>query len=82
MHNDYPIDRNRHARIKYELALRGITLADIAREANVGRSAVSSVSVGKSRSSRLEILIAGALNTTASDLFPERYASEEEKTVK
>ena len=77
MRNDFPIDRERHARIKYELELRGMTLADIAREANVGTPAVSSVSVGKSRSKRLEALIAKAIGTTPSQLFPERYPKPE-----
>jgi lambda repressor-like predicted transcriptional regulator len=75
MHNDFPIDRERHARIKYELELRGLTLADIARDAKVGTSAVSSVSVGKSRSHRLESLIAKAIGTTAAQLFPERFVN-------
>jgi len=56
--------------------LRDLSLAEIARRANVGASAVSTVSIGKSRSARIEKLLAEALGTTAEELFPERYQSE------
>lgn len=70
---DLVIDRERHARLRYELALRGLNLADIARQAGVGTSAVSSVSIGKSRSAHIESVIAKALGCEAKDIFPDRY---------
>lgn len=70
---DLVIDRDRHARICYLLALRNLNLADIARQAGVGTSAVSSVSIGKSRSAHIESVIAKALGCEAKDLFPDRY---------
>ncbi|WP_102227226.1 helix-turn-helix domain-containing protein [Acidimangrovimonas sediminis] len=77
--NDFPVDRERHARIKYQLDLRGLSLADIARKANVGASAVSVVSLGRSRSANIEKVLAEALGTTAEELFPERYPSHSEQ---
>ncbi|PWR00996.1 hypothetical protein DKT77_19320 [Meridianimarinicoccus roseus] len=77
MVDDQSTDRARHALIKYQLALRGLTLADIARRANVGTSAVSIVSIGKSRSVRIEALLAEALGTKADELFPERYTNQQ-----
>nr|WP_106308854.1 helix-turn-helix domain-containing protein [Marinicella sp. W31]MDC2876137.1 helix-turn-helix domain-containing protein [Marinicella sp. W31] len=72
-HKDPPIDRSRHARIKFELEVRGLTLADVARQAKVGPSAVSAVSIGKGRSAHIEKHIAEALQLDVKDLFPERY---------
>ncbi|OOY15870.1 hypothetical protein BMI85_09960 [Thioclava sp. DLFJ4-1] len=74
--NDFQINRERHSRIKYELDRRGLSLAEIARRAGVGLSAVSSVSLGRSRSARIEAKLADALETTAPELFPERYPEE------
>jgi len=74
--NDFPIDRERHSRIKYELDRRGLSLAEIARRVGVGLPAVSSVSLGRSRSARIEAHLAQALGMTAPQLFPERYPEE------
>jgi|GEM_PF-1766690 len=76
---DIPIDRAKHARIKCELELRGLSLADLAKQLGVGASAVSSVSLGKSRSGRIEKHIATAVEQRVEDLFPERY-SHRQKT--
>lgn len=70
---DLRIDRERHALVKYELSLRGLSLAEIGRRAGVGTSAVSSVSLGKSRSARVERFIAEALEVPVEDLFADRY---------
>jgi lambda repressor-like predicted transcriptional regulator len=70
---DLAIDRERHARIRYELSLRGLSLAAIARRANVSTSSVSAVSLGKCKSARIEGLLADALCKRADELFPERY---------
>lgn len=70
---DLAIDRERHARIRYELSLRGLTFAEIARRAEVSVSSVSAVSLGKSRSARIELILAQALATRPDALFPDRY---------
>ncbi|SLN56040.1 helix-turn-helix domain-containing protein [Ruegeria meonggei] len=76
-HNDIPIDRARHARIKCELEIRGLKLTDLAQRIGVGASAVSSVSLGKSRSEKIEKYLASVLNQSVEELFPERYAQSE-----
>ncbi|QIE43290.1 transcriptional regulator (plasmid) [Rhodobacteraceae bacterium SC52] len=70
---DLTINRERHARIRYELSLRGLSLAAIAKRADVSISSVSAVSLGKSRSARVEKILAEALDSRAEALFPERY---------
>ncbi|PVA05444.1 helix-turn-helix domain-containing protein [Thalassorhabdomicrobium marinisediminis] len=72
---DLTIDREKHARIRYELSLRGLTLVEIANRAGVSISAVSAVSLGKSRSARVETILAKALDIEPDRLFPERYPS-------
>ena len=72
-HIDIAVDRERHAHIKCQLKLRGLSLAELASQIGVGASAVSSVSLGKSRSKRIEKHLAAALGKTAKELFPERY---------
>lgn len=72
-HIDIAIDRERHARVKYQLELRGLKLADVAKQIGVGASAVSSVSLGKSRSLRIEKHLAEAVGQSVEMLFPERY---------
>ncbi|GFE49040.1 hypothetical protein So717_07930 [Roseobacter cerasinus] len=72
-YTDVPVDRAKHARIKCELELRGLNLAALAKELGVGASAVSSVSLGKSRSERIEKHLASAVGQTVLELFPERY---------
>jgi len=73
---DLTIDRERHARIRYELSLRSLTLAEIAKRAEVSISSVSAVSLGKSRSARIEMILAQALATRPEVLFPERYPAD------
>lgn len=72
-HIDIVVDRARHAHIKYLLELRGLTLADVSKQLGVGPSAVSSVSLGKSRSSKIEKYLATILDQQVEELFPERY---------
>lgn len=76
-HADIAIDRARHARIKYELALRDLSLADIARIAGVSLSTVSSVSIGKSKSAKVEKHLAAAIDLEPAGLFPDRYQQTE-----
>ena len=73
---DLAIDREKHARIRYELSLRSLTLAEIARRAEVSVSSVSAVSLGKSRSARIELILAQALATRPEALFPDRYPDD------
>lgn len=84
-HVDIVVDRSRHAQIKYLLELRGLTLADVSKQIGVGASAVSSVSLGKSRSEKIEKHLATVLDQRVEDLFPERYPqpgrAEEERQM-
>jgi len=77
-HADIAIDRKRHARIRFELALIQLSLADVARQLGVGASAVSSVSLGKSRSARIEKHLAKVLGVEVTELFPDRYPTAHE----
>ena len=70
-------EKQRHVHIKHALNLKGITLADVARALNVTQGTVSQVSVGRSRSKRVESALASALGTTPEQLFPDRYAEKE-----
>lgn len=72
-YTDIPIDRARHAHIKFQLALRNLSLADVAEQVGVGPSAVSAVSLGKSRSEKIELHLANVLGQPVQILFPERY---------
>ena len=78
-HVDIPVDRERHAHIKYQLELRKLSLADVSTQLGVGASAVSSVSLGKSRSEKIEKHLASLLGQRVEDLFPERYTSPMEE---
>ncbi|WP_410469625.1 helix-turn-helix domain-containing protein [Brevundimonas nasdae] len=62
-----------HERIKSALALRGISLSDIARQLQVAPSTVTIVSKGDRRSRRIEAALAAALGCDAWMLWPERY---------
>jgi lambda repressor-like predicted transcriptional regulator len=70
-------EKQRHVHIRHALYLKGITLADIARSLNISQGSVSQVSVGRSRSKRVEKALASALNTTTEQLFPDRYSKKE-----
>lgn len=78
---DLVIDRERHARIRYELSLRGLTFAEIARRAEVSVSSVSAVSLGKSKSARIELILAQALAYRPEALFPDRYPANSGESV-
>ena len=66
-----------HEKIKYWLRLKGISLAQIARELNVTPTTVTTVSQGTSRSRRIEAAIAGHLGMGPSRLWPDRYMQAE-----
>lgn len=68
-------------RLKYELALRGISLSDIAREIGVTQPYVSAVVRGHrntwvSTSRRIEALIAQKLGKPVQEVFPDRYVED------
>ena len=67
----------RHERLKFQLRLKGRSLASIARQLGVSVSTVSLVSKGKNRSVRIERALAEALASTPEQLFPDRYPQQQ-----
>lgn len=67
----------RHERIKRGLKAVGSSIADIAAELGVAPSTVTIVCQGHRRSHRIQKEVARRLSTTPSELFPERYTSDE-----
>ncbi|MBS0200416.1 MAG: helix-turn-helix domain-containing protein [Proteobacteria bacterium] len=59
--------------MKARLRLAGTSLAQVARDLNVQPTTVTAVSLGVSRSRRIEKHIATVLATTPDKLWPERY---------
>ena len=59
--------------IKYYLVQNFTSPANLAREANVSRAAVSSVIHGRTRSERIERMIAEICGRTLPELFPAWY---------
>lgn len=62
----------RHEHIKGALRICGKPLSQLGRELGVSGSAMSAVSMGKSRSAKIEAAIAAALETTPEALWPDR----------
>lgn len=60
--------------IKYQLKIRGLSIAELAREHSASRQAVSTALVRSNP--RWEHVIAEALDTTPNTLWPERYDPE------
>ena len=71
-------EKQLHVHIKHALNLKGSSLADIARTLNISQGSVSQVSIGRSRSKRVESALASALETTPEQLFPDRYNKKED----
>lgn len=65
-----------HERVKGALHLRGVSLADIARQLGVTPTTVTVVSKGHRRSRRIENAIAQALGLSPRTVWPERYRGE------
>ena len=65
--------KNRHAEIRSKLAQKGSSLSVIVHKLKVSKAALTLVSMGKSRSSRIEQAIAEGIGMTPQDLFPEYY---------
>ncbi|WP_083554244.1 helix-turn-helix domain-containing protein [Paracoccus sp. SM22M-07] len=59
--------------LKLRLRSKGSSLAQVARNLSVLQSSVTVVSQGYRRSHRIQEAIATELQTTPSDIFPERY---------
>jgi lambda repressor-like predicted transcriptional regulator len=59
--------------LKYYLAQHFASPANLAREANVSRAAVSAVIHGRTRSERIERMIAKSCGRTLQELFPAWY---------
>ena len=66
-----PIDP-RHEEIKFSLKLRGISLADVARELGVSSALVSGALLGRFRSRRVEKAVAAHLCSKPEQLWPDR----------
>jgi lambda repressor-like predicted transcriptional regulator len=64
---------DRHERIKMRLRVAGSSLANVARQLGVAPTTVTTVSQGYRRSRRIEAAIAHELQTSAKELWPERY---------
>lgn len=61
-------------RIKYELRMKGSSLAVVARELGVTRAAVSmSIKDDARRSRRIEAAVAAALGVRPRTIWPDRY---------
>jgi lambda repressor-like predicted transcriptional regulator len=63
----------RHEHIKAALRIGGNSLSKLGAEIGVSGSAMSAVSMGKSRSAKIEAAIATALKTTPASLWPDRF---------
>lgn len=64
----------RHAWVMNALRLKGLTLADVARDGGVHRVAL--YHVWQKRYPRMQSLLAAALDMRPQDLFPERYDAD------
>lgn len=62
--------------LKYYLAQNFASPANLAREANVSRAAVSAVIHGRTRSERIERMISKSCGRTLQELFPAWYTEK------
>ncbi|AVL53630.1 DNA-binding protein [Roseobacter denitrificans] len=69
----HPTDSLRHEAIKRGLRELGISFGALARELDVSKTSVVTVSQGHRRSHRIQEAIANKLGTRPEDLFPDRY---------
>ncbi|WP_093968047.1 helix-turn-helix domain-containing protein [Actibacterium lipolyticum] len=75
---DVQINREKHAKIKYLLDLAGSSFSDLASSLALSPSTISSVSLGRSRSRRVEKAISERIGVPESELWPERMADKSE----
>lgn len=73
------LDLERHEYLKFRVRQNKSSYAQIARELGIAAGTVTAVSQGYKRSKRVEQAIATCLQTTAQEIFPERYPEEENK---
>ncbi|MFA3920457.1 helix-turn-helix domain-containing protein [Ruegeria hyattellae] len=79
MHQPTPTDLRKHERIKFELRLAGTSLAEISRELGISQASVSTVSMGKRRSRKIQRAIANRLGRDPEQLWPKRYRKKESR---
>ena len=72
----YPPDKERRVRVKTELAMRDMSISDLARVLGIKRPAVSYVINGIRRSKKTESKIAAFFGREPRDLFPSRSKEE------
>ncbi|SDG45161.1 transcriptional regulator, Nlp family [Celeribacter baekdonensis] len=70
------VDRVRHEQIKCALRIAGTNFSNVAAELGIKPSSVSEVSLGTSRSRRVEHALATALSTPVETLFADRYGDQ------
>lgn len=76
--HDVQIDREKHAKVKYLLALAGSSFSDVAARLGVSASTVSAVSLGRSRSRRIEAELSKRTGVPEVELWPERLNGKSE----
>lgn len=63
----------RNEQIKLKLKMKGIRLADVAKDLGVTPGLVSGALLGRFRSARVENAVAAILETSPEALWPDRY---------
>lgn len=76
--HDIQIDREKHAKVRYLLALAGSSFSDVAANLGVSPSTVSAVSLGRSRSRRIEAELSKRTGVPETELWPERLNRKSE----
>lgn len=71
------IDREKHLETKCALEKRNLSFSKIARSLGLSHTTVLAVSIGRSRSKRVEAAIASALDKSPAEIWPDRYQMEE-----
>ncbi|GAA4222024.1 helix-turn-helix domain-containing protein [Sagittula marina] len=81
LHQAMKVDLHNHEQLKCRLRQAGSSMAEIARTLGIKQSSVTVVSQGYRRSHRVQSAIACQLGTTPQELFPDRYAAEEDSAA-
>ena len=76
----HPSDFVRHNMIKNGLHEIGVSLSGLARELDVSKTSVVTVSQGHRRSHRIQEAIAQKLGLLPEELFPDRYEKDANMT--
>jgi transcriptional regulator with XRE-family HTH domain len=72
----YPPDKERRVRVRVELALRDMTISDLARVLNINQGHLSDTINGIRRSPKTEEKIAAYFGMDRKELFPPRTRSD------